>query len=84
MASATQPRIRANRALKLKAKPSKDSALREIAAIIEKHMTDEGLSEKEKNTKVKLFASLVDKEISERKRQSATPSKRRRTAGSRA
>jgi hypothetical protein len=40
-------------------------------------MTDEGLSEKEKNAKVALFASLVDEEITGKTTRRATTSKRR-------
>ena len=55
MASVAQPRVKTNRL---------DPRLREIADIIESHMTAEGLSEEEKNVKVELFASLVDSEVS--------------------
>ena len=54
MATVAQPRVKTNRL---------DPRLREIADIIEGHMTAEGLSEEEKNAKVELFASLVDSEI---------------------
>jgi hypothetical protein len=77
MASTARPQIRTIRPGRPVAKPSPQEALRKIAALIENHMTDEGLSEKEKNAKVALFASLVDEEIIAKTTQSATASKRR-------
>jgi N-acetylglucosamine kinase-like BadF-type ATPase len=83
MASTARPRILTIRSKKPKAKSSPEQSLREIAAIIEQHMTNEGLSEKEKNAKVAHFALLVDNEINEKTTQHAKPLKRRQIAGSR-
>jgi hypothetical protein len=83
MASTARPRILTIRSKRSKSKSSKEQSLREIVAIIEQHMTDEGLCEKEKNAKVAKFASLVDDEISEKMMHPATPSKRHQIAGSR-
>jgi hypothetical protein len=84
MASTARAKIQTIRSGRPEVKLSRKQALREIAAIIEKHMTDEGLSEKEKNAKVARFASMVDEEITAKKPQRATPLKRHRTVGSRA
>ena len=75
MASTARPQIRSIRPDGPSAKLSRRQALRKIAAIIEDHMTEEGLSEEEKNAKVALFASLVDGEITGKMTRHATVSK---------
>jgi hypothetical protein len=77
MASATRPRIQAIRSHKPTVKPSRESALRKIAVILEDQMTDMGLTEAEKNAKVALFVSMVDEEVTEKMTLRATHSKRR-------
>jgi hypothetical protein len=84
MASATRPHIRAIGPRAQVVKPSRESALQAIAAILEDQMTEMGLTEAEKNAKVALFASLVDADITEKKTLRAMPSVQRQTAGSRA
>ena len=49
-----------------KPKPDRRAAARRIAALIEQHMTDSGLSEREKNNRVKQFSKRVDKAIARR------------------
>jgi hypothetical protein len=82
MASASRPHIQAVRSLKPRVKPSREAALRKIAAIVEDQMTEMGLTEAEKNAKVAHFASLVDADVTEKMRLRAKPSKQRQTAGS--
>jgi hypothetical protein len=55
----------ASRAL---AKPKADrrAAAQRIATLIEEHMTESGLSEQEKNKRVKQFSKRVDKAIARR------------------
>jgi hypothetical protein len=77
MASATRPRIQAVHSLKPRVESSREGALRKIAAIIEDQMAEMGLTEAEKNAKVALFASLVDADVTKKKRLRATPSKQR-------
>ena len=61
MASATRPHIRTVGSRKLAVKPSRESALQSIVAILEDQMTDRGLSEEEKNAKTaELVASVSD------------------------
>ena len=58
----------------------REAALRRIANIIEGQMTADGLSEEEKNARVDLFASLVDREVSEKTKLDAKPSVHPQTA----
>lgn len=51
---------------KPKPKPDRRTAARRIAALIEQHMTESGLSEREKNNRVKQFSKRVDKAIARR------------------
>jgi hypothetical protein len=61
MASATRPHIRTVGSRKLAVKPSRESALRAIVAILEDQMTEMGLNEEEKNAKTaELVASVSD------------------------
>ena len=59
MASATQPHIRMIRSRKPAVKPSRDSALHSIVAILEDQMTDMGLNEEEKDAKTAELVSFV-------------------------
>jgi hypothetical protein len=59
MASATQPHIRMIRSRKPAVKPSRDSALHSIVAILEDQMTDMGLNEEEKNAKTAELIAFV-------------------------
>jgi|HubBroStandDraft_1064217.scaffolds.fasta_scaffold15901_5 hypothetical protein len=76
MASTARPRIRTVRSKAPLQASSREQALQRIAAIIEKHMSDEGLDEKEKDAKVATFAAMVDEEITVKRKQHATPLKR--------
>jgi len=44
-------------------KTSREEAAKKIAGILEEHMTNAGLSEKEKNARVKKFSDRVDNAI---------------------
>ena len=59
MASATRPRIRTVGTQKLSVKPSRESALQSIVAILEDQMTDMGLNEEEKDAKTAELVSFV-------------------------
>ena len=61
MASPTRTHIRTVGSRKLTVKPSRESALQAIVAILEDQMTDMGLNEEEKNVKTaELVASVSD------------------------
>jgi N-acetylglucosamine kinase-like BadF-type ATPase len=75
MAGTARPRIRAIKSNRPSVDSAQERALRAIAATIEKHMNDEGMDEKEKNSRVAIFAAMVDEEISAKRMQSATPLK---------
>jgi len=61
MASASRPHIRMIRTRKQGVRPSRESALKKIVAILEDQMTDMGLNEEEKNAKTaELVASVSD------------------------
>jgi hypothetical protein len=81
MASATRPHIRMIRSRKPAGRPSRESALKTIVAILEDQMTDMGLNEEEKNAKVALFASLVDGDLTGKETLHATLSSQHHTVG---
>jgi len=60
----------ASRALPKPNTQRKADAARKIASIIEEHMTECGMSEREKNKRVKRFGKRVDRAIQSRAKRS--------------
>lgn len=60
----------ASRALSKPSTQSKAETARKLASIIEEHMNECGLSEREKNKRVKSFGKRVDRAIQRRAKRS--------------
>ena len=80
MASATRPHTRTIGSRKLAVKPSRESSLQAIVAILEDQMTDLGLNEKEKDAKTAELVASVSDAVTSKLAPSAKQSMRLHTA----